>query len=136
MDSKERAENIKKMLLPLVDLGPSIVEFIAAQIEEAEREAVMRWALQPRDFKTADYAEGFKAARESAAKALEDHCSSDEYECGDVSARIRALAEKMREALEEVVESIRHDSHYIPTIKWLREAKEVLALFEKEKPNV
>ena len=87
MDSKERAENIKKMLLPLVDLGPSIVEFIAAQIEEAEREATMRLSLQTRDFKTADYAEGFKAAREKAAEVAEEH----KHGVCNLTEEIRAL---------------------------------------------
>lgn len=39
MTPAERAEDIKKTLLPLVDLGPSIIEFIAAQIQEVQAEA-------------------------------------------------------------------------------------------------
>lgn len=68
MTPLERAENIKATLLPLVDLGPSIVDFLAAQIEEAERAAVTHAVINMSNNEGVSiaYAEGFRAARDKA----------------------------------------------------------------------
>jgi hypothetical protein len=74
MTPTERAENIKAMLLPLIDLGPSIVGFIATQIEAAEREAVdsliekQVLCIGDDPLSKKIYAEGFAAGEKAAGK--------------------------------------------------------------------
>lgn len=89
----ERAQNIKATLLPFIDLGPSIVDFISAEIDKAMREANADGYLEGVGH---GIKHGGAAAREKAARIVgdvwlngSDHTA--ESFCSSVVERIRAM---------------------------------------------
>lgn len=106
MTPEERAERIRRALIPLVDLGPSIVDFIASEIKLAQEEALADFShdanivlstsvdVAREESYAKGFADGFSEAREKAAKVC--YCwqpTIEKCECpGHVLAKaIRAL---------------------------------------------
>ena len=72
MDSKIRAEKMLPQLKWFVENNENGFPYLLAQIEEAEREAVVTNPVIQR-LKKEPYAEGFRAAREKAKGIVEAH---------------------------------------------------------------
>lgn len=108
MTPEQRAENIKKTFLPLVDLGPSLVDFIAASIreavEQAEAEGYIRGVIDGEHRGEMKWVKrGRAAALEEAAKICDEHAEIKGLHLHDgFKFCVQEVADKIRERAKEV----------------------------------